>query len=143
MTPATLWGQSWARLAAVYPDIENALAQLEHQRPTRFRALARLEGAAGRAAGRSIRGTASLSQLEERLQTWTSAVLAALAELDSPSLQKVSAPGRLAARSSACAPWSRSVRSSFLRKDAGPLGCGKFSGNALRDHMPDTSRAVS
>ena len=70
-----LWSDAWMLLRAAFPDVEARLAQLERQRPTRFRALARLEASAGRCAGRCLRGTASPADLQMRLERWRDAVL--------------------------------------------------------------------
>ena len=73
---STLWATAWLQLRVVFPDIESRLAQLEHTRPTKARALARLEASAGRAAGRCLRGTAKPIELLKRLWAWQAAVLA-------------------------------------------------------------------
>lgn len=80
---AKLWAAAWSRLeAAEHPNVEERLAELEHARPTRARSLDRLASSAGRAAGRAIRGEATLADVEGRLRAWSDGVLAALAELD-------------------------------------------------------------
>jgi hypothetical protein len=73
-----LWRASWAALRAVFPDIEQRLAQIEHQRPTRARALERLAASAGRAAGRCLRKEAKPSDLLRKLLVYQSAVLTEL-----------------------------------------------------------------
>jgi len=71
-----LWAASWSQLRAAFPAIEDHLAELESTRPTRFRALARLEASAARASGRVLRGTASPAELLRKLLLWEAAILA-------------------------------------------------------------------
>ena len=75
---SALWRASWAALQAVYPDLSARLVQLEHGRPTRHRALARLEASAARRGARCLRGTASPAELLMKLLTWEAAVVAEL-----------------------------------------------------------------
>lgn len=75
---AMAWSAAWSQLRAAYPDVEARLARLEHQRPTRFRALQRLESSAGRATGRCLRGEVVPSVLLQKLLAWEQAVLAEL-----------------------------------------------------------------
>jgi len=113
-TVAALWSATWSRLAAVHPDIEVKLAQLEQARPTRSRSLERLAGAAGRASNRVVRGAGTIVELETRLRAWSDAVLDALAELDHAHDSQDFLTGRAAARNGAPA------RVSFPR-DARPV----------------------
>jgi hypothetical protein len=73
-----LWRASWAQLRACHPDLEDRLAELAHKRPTRYRALARLEASAGRAAGRCLRNEVSPAALLMKLQAWQAALLVEL-----------------------------------------------------------------
>jgi hypothetical protein len=75
---AKLWASAWTQLLAAFPNLEADLAQLERERPTKARALARLESSVGRASGRVLRGTASPVELLKRLQVWTAAVVGEL-----------------------------------------------------------------
>lgn len=76
------WAASWSRLLAEYHDAEARLADLEHAEPTRFRAIERLAGAAGREGGRVVRGGGSATELDARLRQWERAVADALAGMD-------------------------------------------------------------
>jgi hypothetical protein len=71
----SLWKASWAGLRAAFPDLEVRLAVLEHDRPTRARALRRLESSAGRAAGRCLRGEVAPGVLLQKLLAWEQAIL--------------------------------------------------------------------
>ena len=73
-----LWRASWAQLRACHPDLEIRLAALSKARPTRARALQRLEASAGRSAGRVLRGEAKPAALLTKLWAWEAAVLAEL-----------------------------------------------------------------
>ena len=75
---AGLWRLAWEQLGIAFPNIEQRLAQLERERPTRFRALARLEASAGRWAGRCLRGEALPLALLKKLWTWQLAVVTEL-----------------------------------------------------------------
>ena len=75
---AALWKASWTQLHAVCPDLEIRLAHLEKARPTRFRALQRLEASAGRSAGRVLRGEAKPAALLTKLWAWEAAIVAEL-----------------------------------------------------------------
>jgi hypothetical protein len=77
-TVSDLWQASWAQLRAAFPDLEARLAQLERERPTRFRALQRLQASAGRWAGRVMRGEATAAQHLKKLLTWQTALVAEL-----------------------------------------------------------------
>jgi hypothetical protein len=72
---SSLWKASWAQLRACHPDLEIRLAGL---RPTRSRALARLEASAARWSGRCLRGEAKPAALLLKLQVWQAAVVAEL-----------------------------------------------------------------
>jgi hypothetical protein len=82
---ADIWAAAWSQLRAAFPDVEPRLAQLERERPTRFRALARLEASAGRAAGRVIRGQVAPSVLLRKLLVWQQAALDELDERKEPN----------------------------------------------------------
>lgn len=72
---AELWRACWSQLDIAHPGVEQRLAQLEHTRPTRHRALARLEASAARWSGRVLRGEAKPGALLRRLLTFELAVL--------------------------------------------------------------------
>jgi hypothetical protein len=78
VSTADLWATSWTQLRAAYPKVETRLVQLEHERPTRFRALQRLEASAARASARVVRGQVAPSVLLRKLLLWQMAVLAEL-----------------------------------------------------------------
>ena len=73
---AALWRACWTQLEAAYPNLEQRLAALSKARPTKARALARLEASAGRWAGRVLRVEASPAELLRKLWGWQAAVLA-------------------------------------------------------------------
>ena len=83
-TPSTadLWSSAWTQLRAAYPDVESRLAQLERERPTRARALQRMEASAGRASGRCQRGTPR--DLLKKLLVWQQAILVELDQRKDP-----------------------------------------------------------
>jgi hypothetical protein len=76
---SNLWAGAWSQLRSAYPNVEDCLAKLETTRPTRFRALQRLESSAGRWAGRVQRGEAPPARLLEKLLVWQTALAAELA----------------------------------------------------------------
>ena len=78
---AALWRLSWRQLEVAFPGIAELLAQLEHRRPTKARALQRLEASAGRAGARVLRGEVLPSVLLRKLWTWQAAVVAELEKL--------------------------------------------------------------
>jgi hypothetical protein len=72
---AALWGETWRRLRAEYPDVEESTASLPP-------AVHRLEASAARWAGRVVRGEADLVEFEAKLSDWEDAVIASLAAKD-------------------------------------------------------------